>query len=206
MSSANPTERSTTSFLIPQLREAVTAGQPRGQRCTRMMDRDGFSILTVGVDSGVCGASFADRCSELSGAVAIPRVLTLPNGMTDTFTYDQGSPTHPYYLHPLAVTLRTGGTISWGWGAPQDESGPVVSSRQLLGDPNPYSYTVCPGKKVPGATATGKATDPAGNDTVITCSYFLPQSPPRLADFGIAYITNQHYYPRSTTSAHLIHT
>jgi hypothetical protein len=62
----------------------------------------------IAVQSHLCPFSTADSCTEYSGTWYVPQIITLPNGMTYTFAYDQGSPTHPYYGQPLSVTVPTG--------------------------------------------------------------------------------------------------
>src|SRR5439155_12731316 len=125
------------------------------------------------------------------------------------FTYDQGSPTHPYYGEPLSVTLPTGGTITWGWGATR-QSGRVLASRQLSGDPNPWTYTPCGDFGLVGQTSTGKITDPAGNDTLITCTYYVSPYAQPPGDSGVvntvAYVTKKQFYQGSSTSGQLLKT
>src|SRR5713101_6009274 len=55
---------------------------------------------SVAIQTALCGNSSADYCNEYSSTWTVPQTLTLPNGMTYTFSYDQGSPTHPYYGQP----------------------------------------------------------------------------------------------------------
>jgi len=163
-----------------------------------------ITYQSVAIQTALCGFYQDNTCTEYSGTYSLPQVFTLPNGMTYTFSYDQGSPTHPYYGEPLSVTLPTGGTITWGWSANADVAGRFVISRQLSGDPNPWAYTPCLGSVV-GSTSTGKITDPAGNDTVITCTYFFfPYSQP--GSDGIAYVTKKQLYQGSSTSGQLLKT
>jgi len=145
----------------------------------------------VAIQTHLCGFSGADYCYELSTSWSAPEIITLPNGMTYTFTYDQGSPTHPYYGQPLSVTLPTGGQITWGWNGEQD-TGPRLASRQLSGDPAPWLY---------GSTVT----DPAGNDMAYTCGLYTPANAPPGA-YPLCYIITKKFYQGSSTSGTLIKT
>jgi hypothetical protein len=141
----------------------------------------------------LCGSSSADYCIEYSTSNwAAPHVITLPNGMTYTFTYDTGSKTHPYYGQPLSVIVPTGGQITWGWNG-EGDSGPILQSRQLSGDPAPWLYL---GNKV---------TDPAGNDTVYTCGEYTP---PHAGPAAVpnCYFIKKQFYQGSSTSGTLTKT
>jgi RHS repeat-associated protein len=146
----------------------------------------------------VCGYSGADYCYEYSSTWSLPQTITLPNGKAYAFTYDQGSPTHPYFGQPLSVTLPTGGTITWGWNG-IDDSGPHLASRQLSGDPGPWKYSGAYG---------GTETDPAGNDTVYTCTGYAPRYSYDLTapDPLPCYITSKKYYQGSAATGTLIRT
>lgn len=149
---------------------------------------------TLSIQTNLCPYSSADSCSEYSATSwQAPQIITLPNGMTYSFTYDQGSLSHPYYGQPLSATLPTGGQITWTWHDAGD-SGPQVASRQLSGDPGPWLY--------PGALTV---TDPAGNDTVDTCGYYLPAYHTGGAT-PICYIITQKSYQGSSTSGTLVKT
>jgi RHS repeat-associated protein len=141
----------------------------------------------VAVQSNLCSFSSDPVCHEYSGTFYMPQAITLANGMSYTFTYDQGSPTHPYYGQPLSVVLPTGGQITWGWSA-ANLSGPILVTRQLSGDPEPWLYSI-------GGRSGGKVTDPAGNDTVYTCGQYVTYN-------GVeqCYITEKQYYQGSSTS------
>jgi RHS repeat-associated protein len=148
---------------------------------------------TLAIQTHLCWSSSADYCYEYSTSNwGAPHVITLPNGMTYTFAYDNGSPTHPYYGQPLSVTLPTGGTITWGWNG-EGDSGPTLISRQLSGDPAPWLYS------------GGKVTDPAGNDVVYGFTAYKPPYSPILAD-TTPYVTQKQYYQGSSTSGTLIKT
>jgi YD repeat-containing protein len=156
---------------------------------------------SVAIQTALCGFSNGDYCYEYSGTWNVAQTITLPNGLTYTFSYDQGSPTHPYYGQPLSVTLPTGGQISWGWGG-VNESGPVLLSRQLSSDPQPWNYAFN------YATSTGTVTDPAGNDMTYTCGWYSPPynfNPGTLPD-PPCYIITKKYYQGSSTSNNLIKT
>src|SRR5258708_3007684 len=153
---------------------------------------------SVAIQTALCGIGYGDYCYEYTATWNVPQTITLPNGKTYTFTYDQGSPTHPNYGQPLSVTLPTGGQISWGWGGTTN-SGPRLLSRQLSGDPQPWRYSSVSG---------GIVTDPAGNDTVYTCGFYNPPDnfdPGPTAD-PPCYITSKKYYQGSSTSGTLIKT
>jgi RHS repeat-associated protein len=153
---------------------------------------------SVAIQTNLCGYSGADFCYEYSSTWSVPQTISLPNGKSYTFTYDQGSSTHPYYGQPLSVTLPTGGTITWGWNG-ENDSGPHLASRQLSGDPGPWQYTGGYG---------GTETDPAGNDTVYTCTGYGPRYSYDLVapDPLPCYITSKKYYQGSSTTGTLIRT
>ncbi len=155
---------------------------------------------TFTIQTNLCQFSTADFCNERSGLWSAPQVITLPNGMAYTFSYDQnGGPTHPYYGQPLSVTLPTGGQITWGWNG-EGDSGPALATRQLSGDQQPWRY----------GSGGATVTDPAGNDTIFgwayyytpywTCSNGGSQGSP------IPYVTTKNYYQGSHTSGTLIKT
>ena len=146
----------------------------------------------VAVQTNICAFSSGDFCNEYSSTWYVPTTFTLPNGQSYSFTYDQGSPTHPYYGQPLSVTLPTGGQIIWGWNG-EDIPGPKLVSRQLSGDPQPWRYA--------GLTVT----DPAGNDTVNTCAWYDPPYA-LLGGDPLCYIITKKYYQGSSTSGTLIKT
>jgi RHS repeat-associated protein len=152
----------------------------------------------VAIQTNLCKFQSDDFCHEYSGSFYMPQVITLPNGMSYTFTYDQGSPTHPYYGQPLSVTLPTGGQITWGWSV-EEQNGPILVTRQLSGDPAPWKYS-----HVGYPITTDISTDPAGNDTVYTCgdygTYNEGGDPPP------CYIIKKQYYQGSSTSGTLIKT
>jgi RHS repeat-associated protein len=141
---------------------------------------------TLSVQTNLCWASPGDFCNEYSSSTwTVPQVITLPNGMTYTFTYNQ-NPTGSYYGQPLSVTLPTGGQITWGWNGELD-TGPNLTSRQLSGDPAPWTY---------GNGAT--VTDPAGNQMVATCgNYNPPLAPP--GSTPLCYIITKKYYQGAAT-------
>jgi len=149
---------------------------------------------SVAIQTHLCGFSDGDYCNEYTASWLVPQTITLPNGKSYTFSYDQGSPTHPYYGQPLAVTLPTGGQITWGWDGECD-SGPQIVSRQLSGDPQPWRYTGCQG---------GRVTDPAGNDALYTCGWYFP--PYTLNSNPLCYIVTKKYYQGSSTSGTLLKT
>src|SRR5437899_1972274 len=134
---------------------------------------------SIAIQTHLCWASSADFCNEYSATWNMPQVITLPNGMSYTFTYDQGSPTHVYYGQPLSVIVPMGGQITWGWSG-EDETGPTLVTRQLSGVPGPWKY----------ASGPTTVTDPAVNGTVFTG---LP-------------INNKLYYQGSSVSGTLIKT
>jgi len=159
----------------------------------------------VQLQTALCPLSDADYCNEASPLSSPPGVLQLPNGMTYTFTYDlQGGPTHPYYGQPLSVSLPTGGQIIWAWSGAAD-GGPAVTSRTLSGDPAPWLYTPAGVDGPPGATSTGTVTDPAGNDTRSTCTFYGQGVTSYLQD-GICFITTVQYYKGSYTAGTLLKT
>lgn len=146
----------------------------------------------VAIYTNMCRFQQGDYClGEYSSTWSLPQIITLPNGMTYTFTYDQGSSTHPYYGQPLSVTLPTGGTITWVWNG-ENDTGPVLLTRRLSSDPGPWTYSF------------GLVTDPANNDTTYSGTYYAPQY--SNSGTGAFYITNKKYYQGSHTSGTLIKT
>src|ERR1700722_10056436 len=142
----------------------------------------------VAVQTNLCWASGADYCTEYSATWNMPQVITLPNELSYTFTYDQGSPTHPYYGQPLSVTLPTGGQITWGWNGKKD-SGPTLITRQLSGDPGPWKYSGVNPNPI-------TVTDPAGNDTVYTLT----------STFVGSLVTEKQFYQGSSASGTIVKT
>lgn len=149
---------------------------------------------SVAIQTNLCAYGEGDYCYEYSGTWTVPQTMTLPNGKVYTFSYDQGSPTHPYYGQPLSVTLPTGGQITWGWNGEFD-TGPTLVTRQLSGDPQPWRYSGGQG---------GKVTDPAGNDTVYTCGWYSP--PYTFSPYPLCYIVTKKYYQGPSTSGTLLKT
>jgi len=198
--------------------QVVTSSSPATDTLGRQFNLDGSyydssGVLrsipvvnqSVAIQTNLCWASTGDACYEYSSNWSVPQTITLPNGKIYTFSYDQGSPTHPYYGQPLSVTLPTGGQITWNWSG-EDDTGPVLVSRQLSGDPQPWKYSG--GQLGPtGGYGGGTVTDPAGNDTVYTCGWYTPPYvlfnilPPQLC-----YIITKKYYQGSSTSGTLIRT
>jgi hypothetical protein len=93
---------------------------------------------SVAIYTHMCRFQGGDYCAhEYSATWSLPQIITLPNGLTYTFTYDlQGSATHPYYGQPLSVTLPTGGSITWG-GAAKATAGRFSSHGNCLATPRP---------------------------------------------------------------------
>ncbi len=151
----------------------------------------------VAVQTHLCWASPGDYCYEYSSSAwNVVKAITLPNGMTYTFTYGQGQcgsiSTNSYYGQPCSVTLPTGGTITWGWNG-DNETGPALVSRLLSGDPAPWQY------------AGPSVTDPAGNQSVGTCTWYSP--PYTLFNVNPrCYITKKQYYQGLSTSGTLVKT
>jgi RHS repeat-associated protein len=158
----------------------------------------------VQIQTNFCPTLGGDFCYDFSGAWTPPQQITLPNGLSYGFTYDlQGGPTHPYYGEPLSVTLPTGGQISYTWSGTADDGGPNIVSRLVSGDPGPWQYSGFGGNLPPGQTTTTTVTDPAGNDTLSTCSYYVQSVPLPSATYptnGICYITQVQYYKGSHLS------
>src|SRR5229473_38465 len=159
----------------------------------------------VPIYTNQCPLSGADFCHEYANTLSLPQVLTLPNGMKYTFTYDlQGAATHPYDGEPLSVALPTGGQISWTWSGAAD-GGPNVVSRTVSGDPAPWQYSGFGGSLPPGFTSTGTVTDPAGNDKQFTCTYYA-QGKVDANGGGICFLTKLQYFKGSHTTGTLVKT
>ena len=144
------------------------------------------------------------NCTDYTSTWSVPQVITLPNGLSYTFTYDiQGGPTHPYYGEPLSVALPTGGQITWTWSATGGENGRQLLQRMVSGDPEPWIYSLpWGGQGIVGNTFTGKVTDPAGNDTAITYTYYKPGFNDLIyggTTLGSPYITKKQFYQGPST-------
>jgi RHS repeat-associated protein len=119
-----------------------------------------------------CQFSEADTCLEAGngqggvGTWTVPQVITLPNGMTYTFGYNNSySPATGGGGEPTSMTLPTGGTVTWSWGS-WDHGGRRVSSRTVSA--NGVSGTWNYAYNTQGPTVT--VTDPAQKDTKYFCS------------------------------------
>lgn len=112
--------------------------------------------------SSLCVFSTADNCTVNLFSMSAPSSVTLPNGMTYSFTYAQDGG-----AEPLSMTLPTGGQINWTWGL-WDAAGRRVASRtvQSNGVTGAWQYVHSYG---PSIATTIKVTDPANNDTLYTC-------------------------------------
>ena len=157
------------------------------------------TTVPVPIKTNLCQFVGADTCTEYSSTWNLIQTLQLPNGMSYTFTYSQSQcgSTNAYYGQPCAVTLPTGGTITWGWTG-ERESGPVLVTRQLSGDPGPWKYS--------GAVPynTSNVTDPANNDTVTTFGGYIPYP---TTDTSTSFqVIQKQYYQGSSTSGTLIKT
>jgi RHS repeat-associated protein len=154
--------------------------------------------IAVPIQTHLCHTIVVDTCTEFSTTWNLIHIIQLPNGMSYTFNYDlQGSPTHPYYGQPLSAVLPTGGTITWGWSGERD-SGPILVTRQLSGDPGPWKYSGA----MPFNPAT--VTDPANNDTVTTFGDYIPYSASNASDTYP--VIKKQYYQGSSSSGTLVKT
>jgi RHS repeat-associated protein len=122
------------------------------------LDNDGITrsytttSVNVPVSAFFCGNG--DICNPYSGTWSLIETLTLSNGMTYSFTYEQNK-----LGEPNSVTLPTGGTIAWTWSADPDTSGRLVTSRTVTanGVSATWNYSI--------AYEIGHVTDPDGNET-----------------------------------------
>jgi len=93
---------------------------------------------SVAIQTALCGYSpNLPYCNEYSSTWTVPQIITLPNGMTYTFTYVQNQ-----YGEPSSVTLPTGGQISWGWSTNAGTDGRACTSRTETdgGQSNTWNY------------------------------------------------------------------
>jgi len=118
----------------------------------------------VSYQTHMCNRSEADECHETSGTADLPETITLPNGMTYSFTYEQNGG-----LEPSSMTLPGGSRVQWTW---SDNSnwpmgGRLATSRMVTSDGVSgtwsYNYTTN-GGEVWSATMT----DPDLNDTLFS--------------------------------------
>jgi RHS repeat-associated protein len=102
----------------------------------------------------------ADTCSQYVANWTVPYLITLPNGLTYTFSYRQNEAGELE-----SVTLPTGGQIVWTWAYfSTDKSGRYVSSRTVTSDGQTslweYTYTLTNG--YPSSVVVKAPPDSAG--------------------------------------------
>ena len=107
--------------------------------------------------------------AEASGSGPMLTALIRPDGSQWTFTYDN-------FLNPVAVTLPTGGAITYVWDT-HLFNGPVATSMRLvksrtLTDNNGHSYTWnYQWGTISNLSLTNISTDPNGSDTAHVFTY-----------------------------------
>ncbi len=133
-------------------------------------------IATTGVSKATNFGCDGDlTCSQVTGSLAMPSLITLPNGLQYHFSY----PTTTYpYGEVASATLPTGGQISWGWQMSYLDN-TQVTSRTVTANGQNFVWSYTYGTPVGGVTPT-TVTDPALNDTRYSCDYFVSS----LADFA----------------------
>ncbi|OAI56907.1 hypothetical protein AYO50_00295, partial [Acidobacteria bacterium SCGC AG-212-P17] len=107
--------------------------------------------------------------AEASGSGPVLTALIRPDGSQWTFTYDN-------FLNPVAITLPTGGTITYEWdthlfNGPVTTSMRLVKSRTLtnnLGHSYKWAYQW---GTISNLSLTNVSTDPNGSDTAHVFSY-----------------------------------
>src|ERR1051326_5914756 len=123
---------------------------------------------SVTVQTNLCPYLGADICQEVSATWTVPHVITLPNGMTYTYNYEQGEA-----AQPSSLIVPAGGEFVFGWYLPtgygHSAMGPMIKTRTLTsnGQRGQWQYT---NENSPNTTPV-TVTDPAGNQTVtaFTC-------------------------------------
>jgi YD repeat-containing protein len=125
-----------------------------------------FSNINVSTSFGVSGVT------EYSGTIEVVTSIAFPDGTSYSFTYDSGtSPGH--YGELTGVTLRTGGTMTYGWSNYADVYGSVIrwlTSRTYGGGTWSYSPSVisnCNSNQV-GCQQKLTETKPSGDEAVYT--------------------------------------
>jgi RHS repeat-associated protein len=125
-----------------------------------------FSNINVSTNFGVSGVT------EYSGTIEVVTSIAFPDGTSYSFTYDSGtSPGH--YGELTGVTLRTGGTMTYGWTNFSDVYGSVIrwlTSRTYAGGTWTYSPSVisnCNSNQV-GCQQKLTETKPSGDEAVYT--------------------------------------
>jgi RHS repeat-associated protein len=125
-------------------------------------------VINVDTNFGASGVN------EYSGTLTVLQSLSLPDGTSYQFTYDQGT-TPGYYGLLATVTIPTGGEVSYGFGNFTDALGNV---RRWLESRTEGSGTWQYTPSLPGTCPTGTPSPcqqvtlakPDGNDAVYTFS------------------------------------
>ncbi|MGH7744132.1 MAG: RHS repeat domain-containing protein [Candidatus Dormibacteria bacterium] len=110
-------------------------------------------------------SAYCPGCTNDKFTGQLLHTITLPNGGIYTIDYVQNS-----FGQPSAITLPTGGRISFTW-AGFDNSGPILSSKTITdvnGNSSTWTYQSTNWEpSLLNQTYISKITDPYGNDTVI---------------------------------------
>lgn len=149
----------------------------------------------------------SEKCSEDKGHLSQPQTITLPDGLTYQFTYEQNQ-----YGEPNSVILPSGAQISWTWGS-LDSGGRKVTSRTVtIGGQSftwQYNYGLSGANPPPSsATWTNSIIDPLGNETDYICKYLFVTSSGGTSAYGDPGCTpiEVRYYQGSAATGTLIKT
>ncbi len=138
------------------------------------------SLEPICQTSTACGSTLGEN--TVTGSIVVPTSVALQNGDRYTFSYTP-NPGDTYSMGEItSITLPTGGTISYTYGAiAPGFAGRQVISRTVTANGQSgtwkYDYAYTPGDQGVSSAATVTVTDPYSNDTVYTCT----QSPTGLA-------------------------
>lgn len=122
--------------------------------------------INVSTNFGVSGVT------EFSGTIRVIQTIALPDGTSYSFNYDTGT-TPGHYGLMTSMTLRTGGTVTYGWANFSDSYGNVsrwINSRTSGGGTWTYSpsvITTCSFEQV-GCQQKVTEVKPSGDEAVYT--------------------------------------
>jgi RHS repeat-associated protein len=162
-----------------------------------------ITYTTVPISTHLCAFRLVngDGCNENTGMWTAPNVITLPNGTSYTFQYEQNQ-----YGEPNLIILPTGGQIALTWNAPQDGAGRTVASRAEISNGVTttwnYAYTYSatnPTTQFPHIL-TATVTDPAQNDTRTTFTCMPSPEDAMFLHSGPCYETKRESFQGSSSS------
>jgi RHS repeat-associated protein len=155
------------------------------------------SFVSVPVQTHLCPFSVEFGCTnEYHYAFTQPSVIQLPNGLSYQFTYEQSQ-----YGEPNSVTLPSGGTISWTWGA-LDQGGRRVISRTETVNGNAATWNYSWGDpNSPTGIWQNSMVDPNGNETVYTCQNIPSGFPGEDGDPSCTIVKVRYYRGRAAGGA-----